>query len=136
MQPFDVPGFTRHFRVFALATAGRAAPMYSFETDAVREHLAVYLRLLSALRAEGYRCDDITVEVSHSRVARAVLAQAGADLDQIRARVRAHAPNSAHEFLDDHGVRRLIVKDPQHDIARIGGRELAGPARLLAGIHN
>src|SRR5215217_1104099 len=134
MQPFDVPGFTRHFRVFALATAGRAAPLYGFETDAMREHLTVYLRLLTALRAEGYRCDDVTVEIAHSRVARTVLAQAGADPDQIRSRVRTHAPNSAAKLLDEHGVRRLTVRDPLPDIARIGGRELAGPARLLASI--
>src|SRR5215208_185868 len=134
LQPFDVPGFTRHFRIFALASAGRAAPSYGFEVQSVREHLAVYLRLFAALRADGYRCDDITVEVSHSRVARAVLAKAGADLDQIRSRVRAHAPSSADELLDEHGVRRLIVRDPLPDIARIGGRELAGPARLFAAI--
>lgn len=135
LQPFDVPGFTRHFRIFALASAGRAAPSYGFEVESVREHLAVYLRLFAALRAHGYRCDDIPVEVSDSRVAWAVLAQAGADLAQIRSRVRAHAPSSADKLLDEHGVRPLIVRDPSPDIARIGGRQLAGPARLLAAIY-
>jgi hypothetical protein len=63
-----------------------------------------------------------------------VLARAGADLDQIRSRVRTHAPNTADELLDEHGVRPLIVGNPLPDIARIGDRELAGPARLLATI--
>jgi hypothetical protein len=135
MQPFDVPGFTRHFRLFALASASRTAPFYGFEAAALREHLAVYLQLLTALRAEGYCCDDITVEVSHSRVARAVLSQSGADLDQIRSRVRAHAPTSASDLLDEQGVSRVIVSDPLPDLTRIGRRELAGPARLLASIH-
>lgn|SRR5215207_8068452 len=135
MQPFDVPGFTRHFRLFALASASRATPSHGFELAALREHLAAHLRLLIALGTEGYRCHDITVEVSHSRIARAVLAHAGADLDQIRSRVRSHAPSEAAEPLDEQGVSRVILRDPLPAMNAILGSELAGPARLLASVH-
>jgi hypothetical protein len=96
----------------------------------VRGHLVRLPAALTALRARGYRCDDITVEISHRASPDRARAKRGVDLAQIRSRVRAHVPSSADRLLDEHGVRRLIVRNPLPDIARIGGRELAGPARL------
>src|SRR4051812_19757475 len=49
LQPFpDEPGFTQHFALFALVTAGRAQPSYGFEIEALREHVAVHRALLGA----------------------------------------------------------------------------------------
>lgn len=42
------PGRTRHFRLFALADAGRARPDDGFEVEAVISQLAAYRRLLDA----------------------------------------------------------------------------------------
>ena len=54
LQPIpDLPGYTPHFRLFALVTAGRAQPSHGFEREALSEHLAVYRRLLDALGDRG-----------------------------------------------------------------------------------
>jgi hypothetical protein len=58
LQPIpDLPGYTPHFRLFALVSAGRARPSHGFERDALAEHLAVYRRLLDGLGIGGYRCE-------------------------------------------------------------------------------
>jgi len=43
------PGFTQHFSLFALVTAGRAQPSHGFEIEALREHVAFYRALLEAV---------------------------------------------------------------------------------------
>ena len=58
LQPIpDLPGYTPHFRLFALVSAGRAQPSHGFEREALSEHLAVYRRLLDGLGIDGYRCE-------------------------------------------------------------------------------
>jgi hypothetical protein len=70
LQPIpDVPGFTRHFRIFALVTAGRARPHHGFESEALAEHVGVYLRLLDALRERGSNHTDVAVELSRAPAA-------------------------------------------------------------------
>jgi hypothetical protein len=47
LQPFpDEPGFSQHFALLALVTAGRSQPSHGFEIEALREHVAVYRKLL------------------------------------------------------------------------------------------
>ncbi len=41
------PGFTQHFALFALVTAGRAQPSHGFEIEALREHVGIYRTLLA-----------------------------------------------------------------------------------------
>jgi hypothetical protein len=53
MQPFAVAGFTPHFRLFALVTAGRDSGSSRFELQHLREHLEFYLSLLRALSPEA-----------------------------------------------------------------------------------
>ncbi|MGR0220025.1 hypothetical protein [Agromyces sp. ZXT2-6] len=56
---------TRHFRMFALADAGRALPEDGFEVDAVVAHLRVHRRLLdAAVERHGVRFGDPQVIVS------------------------------------------------------------------------
>jgi hypothetical protein len=50
LQPFpDVPGFSQHFALFALVTAGRSQAGHGFEIEALREHVAFYRALLEAV---------------------------------------------------------------------------------------
>jgi hypothetical protein len=46
-QPLPDPRFLRHFRLFALCTAGRDEGDFIFELESIREHLDFYLRVLS-----------------------------------------------------------------------------------------
>ncbi len=94
MQPFDNPGFSRHFRLFGLVTAGRDRGHFAFECEALREQLSVYLRLLhQGLPALGFRMGAITVELADS----GVIELLGISKDELAAQVRAH--NHAAEKL-------------------------------------
>ncbi len=65
-QQFDIPGFTPHFQVLALASAGRDRGNYRFEIEAIVEHVQAYTNLLqdvldippSALRFRGQALYD------------------------------------------------------------------------------
>jgi hypothetical protein len=70
LQPFDMPGYTPHFRLFALVSAGRAQPDYGFEVTEVVEHLRVHLRLLEAFAKHGSDHSGVTVELSDARLPR------------------------------------------------------------------
>ncbi len=71
LQPFpDAPGFTAHFRLLALVSAGRAQAGHGFELTEVVEHVRVYLRLLDALRARGADLAAVPVELSDTRLPR------------------------------------------------------------------
>lgn len=64
LQPFDVPGFSPHFELFAMVSAGRDRGSRLFEMEALREHIEVYLRLLYRLRGSGYAFTNIELNLS------------------------------------------------------------------------
>jgi hypothetical protein len=66
LQPFDTPGFSPHFDLFTLVSAGRDRGSLSFEFESLREHIEVYLRLFERLRAMGYAFADIEVKLTHT----------------------------------------------------------------------
>jgi hypothetical protein len=95
MQPFEDPGFRRHFRLFALAHAGRDEGDERFELAALREQLRVYLRLSDAMRAAGFGVHATRLEVSDTRIVLALLAERGADLAKLRGHVSPMQKNTA-----------------------------------------
>ncbi len=56
-------GFTPHFRIFCLATAGRERQDHAFVVDALAEHIATLLAALDRLEAHGYAFPDRRVAV-------------------------------------------------------------------------
>jgi hypothetical protein len=71
LQPIpDAPGFTAHFRLFVLVSAGRAQAGHGFELAEVAEHVRVYQRLLDGIRARGADLADVIVELSDTRLPR------------------------------------------------------------------
>jgi hypothetical protein len=63
LQPLSGEGIVlRHFRLFALVTAGSSEPGNAFETDALVEHACAHIRLLRRTQAS-----EIRVTVSDSR---------------------------------------------------------------------
>jgi len=63
-QRFEGPAAFAHFRLFALCTAGRDEGSYRFELDTLMEHLAFYLRLLSALQAMGHPIQGVRASIT------------------------------------------------------------------------
>jgi hypothetical protein len=122
MQPFDVPGYRPHFRLFSLVTAGRDTGSNTFETASLYEHIAVYLRLLRGLAAhEGYRFDALSVEISDSEVVRTLLERAGIGSGEIAGRVKAHELDSSKALLEELGVELpRSVEDPKRELPDLG----------------
>ena len=64
LQPYDAPGFSPHFGLFAMVSAGRDRGALKFEIESLREHIEVYLDLLMRLTTIGYRFEDVLVNIS------------------------------------------------------------------------
>ena len=65
LQPIgNTPGFSPHFGLFSLVSAGRHRGALGFELESLREHLGVYLTALGAIRAAGYRLGPVAIAVS------------------------------------------------------------------------
>jgi len=80
LQPFDKPGFSPHFGLFSLVTAGRDRAGRAFEMEGLREHLRVYLRLLERLGGAGYTFTGVDVSVSDTERDERRLEQARAEV--------------------------------------------------------
>ena len=103
LQPFDEPGYSPHFRLFALVSAGRDTGSHAFEIQHLGEHIRFYLRLLSALNEQGFNFREPLVEISDSAVVKALLGESGIALEELRQSVRAHVLGGSERFLADRG---------------------------------
>ncbi|HEV8146127.1 MAG TPA: hypothetical protein VGP79_07100 [Bryobacteraceae bacterium] len=116
LQPFDVPGFSPHFRLFALATAARDSGSFSFEADALSRHLRFYLNLFRTLNARGFALKCPVVEFSDTRLIHQLLESKGISWDEVRRHAHAHQPGAAERFLAERGVELpTTTSDPQSD---------------------
>ncbi|BDG04402.1 hypothetical protein [Anaeromyxobacter oryzae] len=114
LQPVDAPGFTPHFRLFSLVTAGRDVGEHRFETDALTDHVLVWLRLASTLQRQGFRFRRIEVEISDLEAISALLRAQGVDEDEIRSVAAAHRVGAADAVLAERGVELpSVVDDPR-----------------------
>ncbi|MGH9629434.1 MAG: hypothetical protein ACRD7E_14025 [Bryobacteraceae bacterium] len=104
MQPFHVAGFTPHFRLFGLVSAGRDTGSSAFEIRHFAEHIQVYLQLFRALNAAGFQLTNPLVELSDLGMAEVLLAAKGASRDEVREIVRAHIPGSSDRFLGERNI--------------------------------
>ncbi|HEY3738215.1 MAG TPA: hypothetical protein VGL53_00150 [Bryobacteraceae bacterium] len=114
LQPFDVPGFSPHFRLFAMISAGRVAPSNGFEASELLEHCAAYLRLFRMLNEAGFSISDPLVEFTDLHQVESALAAAGVTHADVRESIRAHQPGGTERFLADRGI--TLAKDAQHSL--------------------
>ncbi|MDC0711677.1 hypothetical protein POL68_24630 [Stigmatella sp. ncwal1] len=80
LQPFDKPGFSPHFTIFSLVTAGRDRGSLTFELESLREHLSVYLALLRHLGSLGFHFASVDIAVSDTADDEGRLARAQAEV--------------------------------------------------------
>jgi hypothetical protein len=104
LQPFDVPGFSPHFRLFGMVTAGRDTGGFGFETSQLVEHARVYLRMFRMLAGQGFSTLEPLVEFTDLTAAEADLAAAGVTREEVRECVRAHWPGGSERFLAARGI--------------------------------
>lgn len=121
---FPIPqkaGFTAHFKLFCLVTAGRDTGSFSFETATLREHIDFYLTFLSRLPESdlGFSFKDISVEVSDTRVVSHLCSTAAVDRDEVRSSVRARDHDSARKILEKYAVSwpATFDDDPAAELA-------------------
>ncbi len=120
LQPFDFPGYTPHFRLFALVTAGRDRGSDSFEIEHLREHIRFYLKLCRALNGCGFSLQSPLVEISDAGVVQDLLSSAGVDPEGVRAVIRAHKPGESEPFLAERGIKLPdAVEDPAKELAGV-----------------
>jgi hypothetical protein len=127
LQPFDMPGFTPHFRLFALVSAGRDTGSHNFEFPHLREHIGFYLRLCRALGDEGFQMANPRVEISDLGLTEILLAIAGVCRDEVRGMVRAHIHDGSKRFLESRGI---VLPEDIVDPAK----ELTGPPPVEEGL--
>lgn len=114
LQPFDTPGFSPHFRLFTLVTAGRDSGSRQFEMTHLREHVGVYLRMFRAFAKAGFSLQSPRVEFSDMNAVEAALQQAGISRQDVRDSIRAHRPGGSERFLRERGIAALPeVAEPQ-----------------------
>jgi hypothetical protein len=118
LQPFDVPGFSPHFRLFTLVSAGRDTGDERFERQELLVHLAAWLTLLRALAGAGFAIGRVRIEISDTRIVRALAASRGIDPQAIASAVRVNQPGSGERLLAEAGVTlpRSIV-DPSRELS-------------------
>jgi hypothetical protein len=117
MQPFDEPGYTPHFRLFGLVSAGRDTGSHAFDIQHLGEHLRFYLRLFAALNEEGFSFVNPLVEISDTAVVEALLGAAGIAPDELRQSVRAHVLGGSELFLAERGVKLPeAIEDPAREL--------------------
>lgn len=114
LQPFDVPGFSPHFRLFALVTAGRGTGSYEFEMEHLFAHARVYLQLMRALNQAGLALDRPMVEFTDMTAVETAVAGAGLSRDDVRKAVRAHKLGGSARFLQDRGIH--LPEDASHPL--------------------
>jgi hypothetical protein len=107
LQPFDVPGYSPHFRLFAMITAGRDTGALGFETTQLLEHVRVYLRMFRLLALP-----DPVVEFADLSAIERMLAAAGVTRDEVREAIRAHHLGGSERFLRDRGIEASTEAKP------------------------
>lgn len=114
LQPFDVAGFSPHFRLFAMVTAGRDTGSLHFETDHLLEHVRVYLQMFRLLNTAGFTIQCPLVEFTDIEAVERALGAAGVTAEEIRAAIRAHWLGGSHRFLAGRGIK--LPGDARHPL--------------------
>lgn len=124
LQPFDAPGYTPHFRLFSLVSAGRDTGSHAFEMQHLREHIEFYLRLFRLLSGHGLFLGTPRVEISDMRLIEDLLARHGITRDQVRQHVRAHLTGASERFLAERAVTLPsdVIEPPDHRLSLVQTR--------------
>jgi hypothetical protein len=141
LQPTSVPGFTPHFRLFALLSAARSESRgadLASEHRLLAEQLLVWARLFGrALPGARFRIAALRVVLADTEVVRACLRACGVDGADLARTARAHVPGSTEAALAGAGVvLPRATRDPVSALAElgIGKRFAARMAELVANV--
>jgi len=130
LQPFDVPGYSPHFRLFALVTAGRDTGSHEFEIRHLAEHIRCYLEMFRLLNARGLSLTKPLVEITDAGVVLECLQAADVGLEELRESIRAHKAGGSERFLAERGVKLPeAVVDPVEELPGLAPRHRLARAK-------
>ena len=122
----DKPGFTAHFKLFSLVSAGRDGGSFTFESLSLREHIDSYLSLLMSLSVplksqsqltSVFGFEKIVVEISHTSLVEHLCKKFEVDRDEIRANVRARDASSTAKIMEQYKISwPADTTDPVQDL--------------------
>lgn len=97
-------GYTAHFKLFSMVSAGRDSGSFSFEVEALREHIDFYLTFVNNLRSIGFAFSQIVVQICDTRVVSHLCSQSNIDRENIKATVRARDSQSSERLLEKYAI--------------------------------
>ncbi|MFV8752946.1 hypothetical protein ACNOYE_20565 [Nannocystaceae bacterium ST9] len=103
------PGFSQHFRLFALAEAGSATPEHGFEVAAIVDHVALFDRIMDGFEAMGCRFTARRVGLHASDSAKICAVRVRERLAATLPKVEIHELPLESNYYD--GVRVLFGAD-------------------------
>lgn len=133
LQPTSVPGFTPHFRLFALLTATRSRSRgadLACEHEALLEQLVVWGHLVESLASARFRVAELRVVLSDTVLVRACLNAHGVDAQRLTRAARAHVPGSTEAALQHAGIELPRAVDDL--VGAVEALGLAEPLRIRA----
>ncbi len=84
----DGSGFSPHFKVFAMCSAGKDIGHDSFEKESLIAHIGVYLEILEKSRELGYSTANLTVTLSDIKISEKIIEQLILERDDMGRKIR------------------------------------------------
>lgn len=112
-------GFTSHFKLFAMVSAGRNVGAESFELAELCQHLDTYLRfLLDCARSGLLKISAIQVKICDPSVMKELIKTAQISDEEVRKNVRAGDSESSERLLSQHNADwpRLLDLDEDEQL--------------------
>ncbi len=128
-QPIEPP-LVPHFRLFALASAGRDMGEHRFELEELVAHVSTWLRWAGTLRSAGFRIGAAAVEIADLAAVELLLRAQGVDPAEVRAVAAAHRIGAAAELLRSRGA--TLPADVVEPRAALGALHARLPAEIAA----
>lgn len=100
----STPGYTAHFKLLCMVSAGRDVGSFGFEVEALREQIDFYLTFVKNLRAIGFSYSHIAVQICDTRLVSHLCARFNIDRDNIKATVRARDSQSSERLLEKYAI--------------------------------
>lgn len=124
-------GYTSHFKLFSMVSAGRNKGAESFELEELSKHIGVYLNFLQSCVGSGLlEISDVQVKVSDPSVIKELIASIGISHEVVRKNVRAGDSESSERVLSEHNATwPRLIKDPNIDLKEFNITE-ASKSRL------
>ena len=101
LQPFDqTKGYMQHFRLFGLCSGGRNTQTGSFNVNSIKEHISIWLDLISRLDCNGYKFNHPEVLISDVGMLETLIQHHNIDRDV----VNRHSLDDEFDLFDYFGV--------------------------------